>query len=78
MGREVISQVGNVTSNGVDLEVHHTKARLHGRDRGSDRVLNICELAIQGDLKLRKKGLELSAGLCGFIRFRGYNSGAFF
>ena len=78
MGREVISQVGNGTSNGVDLEVQQTKARLQGRDRGSNRVLNSCELAIQGDLKLRKKGLELSAGFCGFIRFRGYNSGAFF
>ena len=54
MGREVISQVGNVTGNGVDLGVHHTKARLQDRDRGNDRVLNSYKLAIHGDLKLSK------------------------
>ena len=73
MGREVISQVGNVTSNGVDLEVHDTKARLQGRDRGSNRVLNSCEFAIQGDVKLRKKKLELIAGFWCFISCRGDN-----
>ena len=41
MGREVISQVGNVTSNGVDLEVHHTKAitGLRGKDMGKGVIV---------------------------------------